>query len=363
MPDELALADVVGIIYQAGANRAIWNSALDHIARVCRSPSAAILHYANPERRPFVIGCSDAAPEEVVALGRGSLLGSGRRVPMKARGLVQPELLLKQAHAQEDGSSEITEGALERLLPHIEAALEIWAATARQAFLTAEFKCESDCLPLGRVLLDKLGKPVHVNRAAQVILDARDGLAIERERLVALHRADDRALRRQIDLFASGNAENSKEVLSVERRSVAHHYAVRVSAYRSSEGKAAETSLAALEVLISDAEHDLADVAVVAACRHSFSQAEQRLLERLLQGETTEQCAASLGIATSTARLHVARMMKKTGAHRQADLVRRVLAPLVVSLRGVGALAARGDDRESGPRVADLMQSATNASE
>ena len=44
-----------------------------------------------------------------------------------------------------------------------------------------------------------------------------------------------------------------------------------------------------------------------------------------IKGETVDEIAAELGISVHTVRLHVKHIQKKTGTHRQATLVRRML--------------------------------------
>lgn len=53
-----------------------------------------------------------------------------------------------------------------------------------------------------------------------------------------------------------------------------------------------------------------------------FSQAECRLLDCLMFGQTLTQAAATLGIAMETARTQTKSMLHKTGTHRQAELLR-----------------------------------------
>jgi DNA-binding CsgD family transcriptional regulator len=49
--------------------------------------------------------------------------------------------------------------------------------------------------------------------------------------------------------------------------------------------------------------------------------AEARVLARLGQGESIDAAAAAIGVARTTVKTHLARILSKTGTHRQADLV------------------------------------------
>jgi len=62
---------------------------------------------------------------------------------------------------------------------------------------------------------------------------------------------------------------------------------------------------------------------------YGLTPAEGRVADMLLQGTEIPEAAARLGITLETCRLHVKRILAKTGASRQAELVR-----LMVSLPG-----------------------------
>jgi len=58
--------------------------------------------------------------------------------------------------------------------------------------------------------------------------------------------------------------------------------------------------------------------------------AEARLAARLVNGETPEKCAISLGVKISTVRSQLITIYGKTGATGQADLVRLVLSATAI---------------------------------
>ena len=61
------------------------------------------------------------------------------------------------------------------------------------------------------------------------------------------------------------------------------------------------------------------------AAAFGLTAAEVRLLELMVAGNTVNAAAASLNVAVTTARTHLARLMEKTGTRRQAELVRKIL--------------------------------------
>jgi len=56
--------------------------------------------------------------------------------------------------------------------------------------------------------------------------------------------------------------------------------------------------------------------------RHGISVAEERLLASIVDGKTVADHAASKAISINTARTHMRRLLEKTGASNQVDLVR-----------------------------------------
>ena len=56
--------------------------------------------------------------------------------------------------------------------------------------------------------------------------------------------------------------------------------------------------------------------------KFKLTPAEARTLERLLNGSTPTEIAGELGVALPTVRTHLSNIFAKTGAARQADLIR-----------------------------------------
>lgn len=59
--------------------------------------------------------------------------------------------------------------------------------------------------------------------------------------------------------------------------------------------------------------------------KHGISKTEARLLENLSQGKTVVQYAGDADVSINTARTHMRRLLEKTGATGQLDLVRMYL--------------------------------------
>jgi DNA-binding CsgD family transcriptional regulator len=78
-----------------------------------------------------------------------------------------------------------------------------------------------------------------------------------------------------------------------------------------------------------------------------FSSMEARLAMLLIQGDELEECCQELGIRRSTGCTHLKRLFKKTGVHRQSQLVTLLLKS--IGLAYLGGLGAKLASLESLP--------------
>ncbi len=75
-------------------------------------------------------------------------------------------------------------------------------------------------------------------------------------------------------------------------------------------------------LFIVDCQRNAMDRVNVFADLFALTSAEARVLAQLVSGEGLTVAARRINIARSTARTHLARILEKTGTHRQAELVR-----------------------------------------
>lgn len=78
--------------------------------------------------------------------------------------------------------------------------------------------------------------------------------------------------------------------------------------------------------VLSITDDELVDSAVTMRAKDfQFTRAETKVLKKLLGGSSVREAARDLGLQEVTARNHLARMLSKSGARGQADLLRRFL--------------------------------------
>jgi DNA-binding CsgD family transcriptional regulator/PAS domain-containing protein len=223
---------------------------------------------------------------------------------------------------------------LRLLYPHLERAMQF---NRRLAFL--EGRCLAsfevlDMVAAGVVLLDRAGRILAVNRAAQRVLDQNDGLSAARDGLIASTSDQNQRLRAEIGesvLTSRGSGLSAGGALAIARPSGKRPFSVvimpaSVIAFPSDVGRPSAV------VFVNDPEIKADAAPAILRRLYDLTASEARLASLLLQDENLVDAAERLGISHNTARTHLQRIYDKTGTRRQAELVRVLMA-------GVGGLA------------------------
>jgi DNA-binding CsgD family transcriptional regulator len=176
---------------------------------------------------------------------------------------------------------------------------------------------------VGLVLVDAAGNVIHANKRARALLEAQDGLRSEVGRLVLTDHGAEKRFEEALAGIREGGAGLAVPWL-VPRPSSLRPFQVLVSP---SHNRVDPHATAAL-VWIHDPEET--PVPSMAALEQLFglSPAESRMAASLASGSTVSEYAAEAGVTKETARFRLKQVLAKTGAHRQADLVRMILSSL-----------------------------------
>lgn len=223
--------------------------------------------------------------------------------------------------------------AVRSLMPHLDKALRVSQRLRSSELGNLYVDQAFEANRLGLLLVDKdLG--IHkLNRAAEGIFDAHDGLSIDvRRRLRVLDTAVARSLDAWIEaVMAQGASALGHRRLSVPRPSGRPGFIVQMApAPQSPEALSRGGRRGALVLLVvadpARATFDDESTALdVLRWQFGISQSEARLALRLADGHTLAQAALSLGITEGTARVMSKHLFRKCGVHRQTDLVRLIL--------------------------------------
>jgi DNA-binding CsgD family transcriptional regulator len=207
-----------------------------------------------------------------------------------------------------------------------------------------------DGLGAGLFVVDATGRIVHANASGRAMLQERLVLRDAMGRLAACETRAASALREALARAAGPEARPAALPLSAGegRHYVAHLLPLAAGARRAGAGHPA---LAA--VLVHRAAIETRSPLEVIASLYNLTPSELRVLLAIVEVGGVASTARALGVAEATVKTHLHRLFGKTGASRQADLVKLVAGfcnPLVGASR---ALSAPGQ----GTRVADALPS------
>jgi DNA-binding CsgD family transcriptional regulator len=213
------------------------------------------------------------------------------------------------------------------LVPHLQRLLRMQQRmaeleTERDAALDA-----LDYLPWGVLLVDNHGSRLAVNRRAQEILLARDGLMAQGEAVRAVLADESVRLDRLLSSAIRGGGERRSGALSITRPLKAHPLSVIVIPLRPrSEGLADRVPAAA--IFMSDPDMRLNGNEQHLRELYALTTVEARLATHLSHGRSVEEAAAEMGVTVNTARAYLKRIYSKLGVRRQSELTRRLLLGL-----------------------------------
>lgn len=225
------------------------------------------------------------------------------------------------------------------LFPHLAHAALVHSRMAEMHAHVEALKSIHDRWPTGVILTEGDGVIVWCNRTAEGILRRADGLFTHRRQLMAERPAANRELRELLRRAASGDGDGRfGGVTMVPRRTAADPYSVLVAPLPARNGapNGILNRLMAV-VFVCDPAQVVRTPGEALRRLYRLTPAEARLAEGLMAGSRLREAADRLEITEGTARSYLKRVLRKTGAQRQSDLVRVVLSGLV-------PLAAVADD-------------------
>jgi DNA-binding CsgD family transcriptional regulator/PAS domain-containing protein len=212
------------------------------------------------------------------------------------------------------------------ILPHVRRAVLVGKALEFKQAEAAAFADVLDGLSAGLFLLDAYGRIVHANAAAKEILDAADFLRSAGGRLVAGDAQADHALREA--LAASGSGDAAIGVRGIALPLIAHdgarHVAHVLPLTSGSRRAAGVTYTATAALFVRKATLVPPPTPDVIGRAYKLTPAELRVLLAIVEVGGVPEVADALGVAGTTVKTHLGRLFEKTGAGRQAELVKLV---------------------------------------
>lgn len=219
--------------------------------------------------------------------------------------------------------------------PHARRAILIGRAIGRKADEAAIFADILDSLTAGFFLIDAAGRIVHANAAGREILGADDVLRTIDGRLVVrdkkVHQTLQRILAGRDEPETDGEIGSKGIALPLVARDGEYHIA-HVLPLGPHARYAADAPGAAAAMFVSKATLETPSSAEVIRDAYQLTRTELRVLLAIVNVGGIREIATTLGIADCTVKTHVRRLLEKTGADRQTDLIKLVagfFTPLV----------------------------------
>jgi DNA-binding CsgD family transcriptional regulator len=213
--------------------------------------------------------------------------------------------------------------AIRLLAPHLRRAVTISQLLDVRAVAAATFESVIDRAGTPILVIDGQLGVLHANGAAQALLDARDALTLNGQRLATATPATTQALAMAVAQAAENEVAIGHRGLAIPLlASDGTARALHVLPLRGGVLRPGLVNRAVAAVFVGSSAADVAGAGVLVAQLFGLSGSEARVFDLIAQGLTPAEAADRLGIGVSTVRTHLLHIFDKTGVRRQADLVR-----------------------------------------
>lgn len=259
---------------------------------------------------------------DILRLCSGVVFTQNSAVPMPTnlaffRGVREPEF------------DEANRDLLRLVLPHFSRALGIHVRLHDAELRSALSLSALDRLSSGVILVGAQGRVLHLNRVANQIISANDGISVNKQLdqmvLAAIKPRETRALQTAIELALHPDTidvPHFSHGVRITRPSGRPAYILNLAPLPPENEFASARGRAQVIIFIVDPGASQALDAALLKKLYGFTEAEARVAARLYVADTTGQAAEALGVAEGTVRAHLKSIFVKTGTHRQAELMK-----------------------------------------
>ncbi|MFC3106597.1 helix-turn-helix transcriptional regulator [Undibacterium arcticum] len=244
---------------------------------------------------------------------------------------VECAFFVSRSHGSRDYSA--TEKAFIRiLLPHLKRAVDLHSKLDVVESERSLYAGTIDRMLIGTIILDESGKILKRNSAADSLIATKDGIQVSNGVLEAHCPLENRKFQKVIRLALSNHlaaATSSAEVTTLSRPSGKTPLNVLIRAiplnYYSEESKRRP----AVAVFIRDPVSTSQTSRDMMRKLFKLTRTETELALLMADGLTLDEAADELGIMKNTVRAHLRGIFAKTGATRQATLMKTLLSSVI----------------------------------
>jgi DNA-binding CsgD family transcriptional regulator/PAS domain-containing protein len=213
------------------------------------------------------------------------------------------------------------------LVPHLQQALRTQKPLSNLSRRTGDLTEALDFIENGIIIATSESRIVHANAAAERLLGEGDGLVTHAGRLVVSVPHIRTRLEALLHSALRGDALGVRHggSLACDRPSGKRPYAVHVLPLNDSETQFASRGPTAM-VIIVDPERRPIPAAAMLRQVYGLTRTEASVAQLVLNGEGLGPIGEQLLLSRDTVKTHLRNVFNKTGTHRQAELVRLLLA-------------------------------------
>ena len=227
----------------------------------------------------------------------------------------------------EEAFNERDKALCQKLLPHLRRAIQIHARLSRTESERDIYAGAVDQLSVATIILDERSRVLATNGIAKVLLEQKDGICTVDRELRLTDRRDNTRLRELIEAALGAQRAGTTgmaRALRVSRPSGQAELGLVIRPVPAAEWSETQAS-PRIAIFISDPEHQEPTSQRVLGELFGLTPAEANLAIKLTRGKSLAQVSGEQNISQHTARAQLKSVFAKTGATRQAELVRLVL--------------------------------------
>jgi DNA-binding CsgD family transcriptional regulator/PAS domain-containing protein len=218
-----------------------------------------------------------------------------------------------------------TRRRMRQIVPHIRRAILIGKVIEHKTAEAATFADALDGLSAGMFVVDAEGRIVHSNASGQALLD--DGAALDgaHGRIRPTDAAAARALKDVVAASGDNAAMGIKGIAVPLTGRDGQRYAAHVLPLTTGDRRRTRARYEAVAaVFVRKAEIEAPSAPDIIAKHYQLTPTELRVLLAIVDIGGVRETSEALGIGEATVKTHLHRVFGKTGASRQADLVKLV---------------------------------------
>ncbi len=260
-------------------------------------------------------------------MGLGRFVGSLKEI---APDTYMALSLHKAADDQQDFSSDQI-AQFSTLVPHVGQAAALCERVQKSVSWTERLQKHLDQLRCGLMVVDARGQIQWLNRSAELRMRTPSPLMRHGKQLMSQSADVSARILKHIEMVASSaDPRGNWRFLTLQHGAQRVHVALQPML--ETEDFAGEHRSVLLVITGGGYDEVIPTAALVSM--FGLTPAECLLAEALIRGLTLEQYAAQRGVSVGTVRWHLKQVLSKTGATRQADLMRIVLSSAAAQLAG-----------------------------